>query len=200
MTSDPSKQDRPALDRFALDRAALAWAGEIVAQVRPEHLDGRTPCGAWTLRELLGHMIAHNHGFTASAHDAPVGGEVWDLLDFDGEARAAYDSSAAALNAAFAGPLPQKLEVYGYGAFPIATVLGMHIVDFVVHGWDVARAIGSDQSPEESLTEAAYQIMLQFPTGRPSKAFDVMLPVPDDAPVVDRLMAYVGRDPQWSPA
>jgi uncharacterized protein (TIGR03086 family) len=193
MTADPA-----AVDRFVLDKQALDWAGSIVAQVRPEHLDGPTPCGSWTLRELLGHMIAHNHGFAAGAIGTPRGADLWDRLDFDGEPAEAYDSSAAALTAAFAGPLPERIEVYGYGTLPVPTVLGMHIVDFVVHGWDVARSIGSTQMPAEALSDAAYQIMLRFPKDRPSKAFDAVVPVPADAPVGDQLMGYVGRDPQWT--
>ena len=60
------------------------------------------------------------------------------------ELHEAYRSSAPGVIEAFAQPrLPEKIEVYGYGTLPMRTVLGMHIVDYVVHGWDVARAIGS---------------------------------------------------------
>ena len=188
-----------SLDRFAFDRRALDWAGEVIAQVGPDDLDGPTPCGDWSLRELLGHMIAHNHGFAAAVLGRPVGGEVWDSIALEeSDIQSAYAASAEGLTEAFAGDIPQKITIHGYGAFGVSTVLGMHIVDFVVHGWDVAVSIGLDRMPDDELADAAYQIMLQFPTDRPNKAFDVMVPVPDDAPIGDRLMAYVGRDPHWS--
>jgi hypothetical protein len=33
---------------------------------------------------------------------------------------------------------------------------------------------------------------------RDSGQYGPAVPVPDDAPVVDRLMGFVGRDPAWS--
>jgi hypothetical protein len=34
---------------------------------------------------------------------------------------------------------------------------------------------------------------------RDSGQYGPAVPVPDDAPVVDRLMGFIGRDPQWQP-
>ena len=36
-----------------------------------------------------------------------------------------------------------RLAVYGYGTFPATVALNMHAVDFLGHGWDVARAVRS---------------------------------------------------------
>jgi uncharacterized protein (TIGR03086 family) len=186
------------VDRFEADRQALAWAGSVVAEVRPEHLDRPTPCPDWTLAQLLGHMVAHNHGFTAALRGAPVGAPVWDSVTLPpGEPAEVFDASAAGLTEAFAGAFPERIEVYGYGAFGVDVVLGMHIVDFVAHGWDVARAIGSDRRPDDALAGTALEIMKGFPDRRPNKAFDVVVPVPDDAPEPDRLMGWLGRDPGW---
>jgi uncharacterized protein (TIGR03086 family) len=186
------------MDRATICARILTATGEIVAAVRPEQLDGPTPCGAWTLRQLLGHMVGHNVGWAAAAAGDPVGAEAWDRLDVTDPA-AEYDAAAAAVAAAFAAPAADPIEVYGYGTLPLSTGMAMHIVDYVVHGWDVARSIGYRWHYDEELVDAAYRIMLRFPTSRPNKAFDVIVPVADDAPVTDKLMAYVGRDPQWSP-
>lgn len=186
--------------RIVLDRQAVDWSAQVVSEVKDSDLDNPTPCGGWTLRQLVGHMIGHNQGFAVAASGKPGAGDVWDALDFEGEPRDAYQRSAAAVTTAFAsGRLPEKMEVHGYGVLPSRTVLGMHIVDFVVHGWDVARSIGSTATPDAQLTQDAYAIMLAFPKGRPNKAFDVVFPVADDAPVLDRFIGYVGRDPQWMP-
>lgn len=186
------------MDRAAISARILTATGEIVAAVRPEQLDGPTPCGPWTLRQLLGHMIGHNIGWAAAANGDPVGAPAWDRLDVT-DPSVEYEASAQAVAAAFAEPRADPIEVYGYGTLPLSTGMGMHIVDYVVHGWDVARSIGYPWDYDEELVEAAYRIMLRFPTNRPSKAFDVMVPIADDAPVTDKLMAYVGRDPQWTP-
>jgi uncharacterized protein (TIGR03086 family) len=186
--------------RIDLDRRATAYSVEVVNQARESDLDRPTPCADWRLGQLLGHMIGHHQGWAASLTGAPVGAEVWDRTDFDGDMHETYRSAAAAVTAAFEqAELPEKIEVYGYGTIPIRTVLGMHIVDYVVHGWDVAAAIGSDTVPDQELTEAAFAIMKQFPTGRPSVAFDVMVPPAPDATTLEQLMAYVGRHPRWAP-
>ncbi len=185
--------------RIDLDRRATAYSVDVVDQARAADLDRPTPCAEWTLRQLLGHMIGHHLGWTASLTGAPVGGEVWDRTDFDGQLHEAYRSSAQGVVEAFAQPrLPEKIEVYGYGTLPLRTVLGMHIVDYVVHGWDVARAIGSPLVPDQDLTEAAFAIMKQFPTGRPNVAFDVMVDPKPGASALEQFMAYVGRDPEWT--
>lgn len=185
--------------RRALDRQALDWSAQVVAEVGDADLDNATPCGDWTLRQLLGHMIAHHHGFAAACAGSPVGAEVWDRLSYDGDLQDAYQRAVVAVGAAFDDPkLPEKVEVYGYGTLPAQTALAMHIVDFVVHGWDVARAIGYTGTPDEQLTADAYAIMQLFPKDRPNKAFGVMVPVSDDAPVIDQFVGYVGRDPNWS--
>lgn len=190
------------MDLLALDRAALAVTDRVVAAVRPEHLDGPTPCGDWTVRELLEHMAAHNHGFAAGARGFPVGGEVWDGLTIDDDdVCAAYAASAAAVTSAFeAAGLPDLIEVYGYGALPAPVAMRMHIVDFVVHGWDVARSIGVDPGIDEDLAASTLTIMRGFPGTRPNKAFGIIVDVPPSAPTVDRLMGFVGRDPAWHPS
>ena len=186
--------------RIALDRRATAYSVDVVNQALESDLDRATPCAEWTLRQLLGHMIGHHTGWAASMNGAPVGSEVWDRTDFEGELHQAYNASAAAVTAAFAQPeLTDKIDVYGYGTLPMRIVLGMHIVDYVVHGWDVAKAIGSATVPDQDLTEAAFAIMKQFPTNRPNVAFDVMVEPAPDASVLDQFMAYVGRDPRWAP-
>jgi uncharacterized protein (TIGR03086 family) len=188
-------------ERLEVDRRVLTATAEIVAAVTPDRLDGPSPCGDWTLRELLGHMVASNEGFAASAAGKAVGAEVWDRLSYDGEPFEAYQESAEAVSAAFEGADPEvRLDVFGYGKLPLSTCLGMHIVDFVVHGWDVARSIGWAGEIDPELVAAADEIMRAFPDGpRPSAAFGVKVPVPDDASRLDKLMGFLGRDPGWTP-
>lgn len=187
--------------RLDLDRRILTATAEIVAAVTPDRLDGPSPCAGWTLRDLLGHMVASNEGFAAAAAGKPVGAEVWDRLTYDGEPFDAYQESAEAVSAAFEGADPdERLEVFGFGKLPLSTALGMHIVDFVVHGWDVARSIGWNGAFDPELVAAADEIMRAFPDRpRPSASFGVKVPVPDDASRLDKLMGFLGRDPGWTP-
>ena len=44
-------------------------------------------------------------------------------------------------------------------------VLGFHIVDTVVHGWDVAHSLGRDYRPDDELVNLALAVAEQVPDG-----------------------------------
>ena len=122
----------------------------VVEQVRKEHLDLPTPCARWTLRQLLAHMIGQNHGFAAAADGELTDRTAWADREFGDEPAAAFAESSAAVSRSFArdGVLDSQMwlpEVRGGQMFPAATAIGFHFVDYVVHGWDVARAIGAER-------------------------------------------------------
>jgi hypothetical protein len=73
-----------------------------------------------------------------------------------------------------------------------------------VPGWDVARATGQPYACEPELLDAARSFLIQFaspdaPAG-PDVPFGPARLLPDDAPLLDRVVALAGRDTGWSPA
>jgi uncharacterized protein (TIGR03086 family) len=184
-----------------LDQRALAVAGGFVAAVTTEALARPTPCEGWTLDVLLRHMVSHNHGFAAAARGEPAQRTVWEDATLDPDPYGAYRASADEVVAAFAddGVLGRKLDIYSYGVFSAPVAFGMHFVDFLVHGWDVARSVGAVGVIDDDLSEAALAVALRWPYHRPDKAFGVKVDVPDDAPAHQRLVAYLGRPPDWQP-
>lgn len=82
-----------------------------------------------------------------------------------------------------------------------AEVAGVVALDeVIVHGWDIAVASGQHFSAEPELLQAAYGFVqptaAQSPQGTPG-LFGPPVPVPDDAPLLDRLLGLTGRDPRW---
>lgn len=189
------------MDLRDADRRALDQAGGFIAAVGPEDLARSTPCAGWTLEVLLRHMVSHNHGFAAAARGEAAQRAVWEDASLGDDPYQAYQDSAAELTAVFGanGVLDRKLEVYGYGVFAAPTAISMHFVDFLVHGWDVARSIGSPGELDEELSAEALRIALRWPYHRPDKAFGEKVEVPADAPTYQRLVGYLGRHPQWTP-
>jgi uncharacterized protein (TIGR03086 family) len=200
--------DVTALDFVGLDRDVLAAVDPILARVRPEDLDRPTPCTGWTLRDLLRHMVGHHRGFAAAARGAtPPDPAVWDAATIDeddpyGSYRAAADDVTAAFGE---DGLPgRKLAVHIYGTFPARIALTMHSVDFLGHGWDVARSIGAPDELDADLCTTGLAIAARWPdtpatwgTG-PQSPFRPRIAVPEDAPAYQRLMGFLGRDPQWT--
>jgi uncharacterized protein (TIGR03086 family) len=77
--------------------------------------------------------------------------------------------------------------------------------DLVVHGWDLARATGQEHrlDPEEveRLWPAAQAMDERMRTpgafGPGIVVFGPVVEVPADAPMPDRLLGLLGRDPYW---
>jgi uncharacterized protein (TIGR03086 family) len=194
------------MDILDLDRRALAAAGDQVARVSADQLGGPTPCLHWALRDLLAHLVAHNQGFAAAARGEAVPADVWDGRPVGDDPYPAYAESAKAASDAFAAPgaLDRQIELPGLGAFPLRIAIGFHFVDYLIHGWDVARAIGAASDPDGELTATALKFASRWPdsqeTRGPGAPFGPKVEVPAGAPPFDRLLGLLGRPPDWTAA
>ncbi|HEX2212841.1 MAG TPA: TIGR03086 family metal-binding protein, partial [Mycobacterium sp.] len=72
------------------------------------------------------------------------------------------------------------------------------LTEVVVHGWDVARASGQPYDVDASTAATVLPHVTQIAAEEPVEGlFDAAVPVADDAPVLDRIVALTGRDPGW---
>jgi uncharacterized protein (TIGR03086 family) len=73
--------------------------------------------------------------------------------------------------------------------------------EVLTHGWDVARASGQPYEPDHASLEAVYGFLAPFAGSGEEAAglFGPAVAVPDDAPLLDRVIGLTGRDPDWSP-
>jgi uncharacterized protein (TIGR03086 family) len=83
-------------------------------------------------------------------------------------------------------------------------VAGLVALDeIVIHGWDIARASGQEYDCDPASLEAVHGFVMQFsePGQEEARAglFGPVVEVPDDAPLLDRVIGLTGRDPAWSP-
>jgi uncharacterized protein (TIGR03086 family) len=183
------------------DRQAMKLVSEVVAQIRPEQLTWPTPCADWILYGLLRHLVSENLGFAAATTAGTDSSEVdWNAGRLGLDPIADYERAAEAHLAAFVPDhvLDRDMRIGVFGVVPGSIAIAMHLVDTVVHGWDVAKTIGVPYTPDEHLAGTALQIMKQFPGDRPSPAFDVQVEPGANATELDKLVAYVGRRPDWS--
>jgi uncharacterized protein (TIGR03086 family) len=78
--------------------------------------------------------------------------------------------------------------------------VGFLIMEFLTHGWDLATAIGRPFSYSDEAAELALKTGRQMlkPNYRgPGKEFGQEVPISDSAGAVDRLVAFLGRNPVW---
>ena len=192
-------------DIVRLDASAVRASVQVVSRTGPADLARSTPCAGWTLADLLALMTAQHHGFAAAA-----AGDGADLVRWQTGAPAAdpvgeYVTAAAGVVAAFGAPgvLDREFalpEISPQLRFPAEQAIGFHLVDYVVHGWDVARALGLRYDLEPALLAAALPIARSVPDGqnrrRPGASFAPGVTVTRGGRL-DQIVALLGRRPGW---
>ena len=192
-----------------LDRRAVALATEVVERVQDDDLDRPTPCEGWTVRDLLRHMAAQHRGFAAAARGRGDVAESWaPPAGSDTDPVEAHQAAAADVLVAFAAADLDAAELtlpdFGGRAFPARQAMSFHAIDYLVHAWDVGASIGAPVRPDDDLLPAALDITLAVPVGdartRPGAAFAPVLAGVDAEPDPwRRILATLGRDPDWRP-
>jgi uncharacterized protein (TIGR03086 family) len=178
----------------------------VIAAVTDDQLDAPTPMGQ-PVRVVLHHLLGLSVAFRDAAAKAtgpttstPPGPEEGPLPDgWRGELENRLGELAGAWRSADAW---DGMTMAGGVELP-ADVCGMVATDEVLlHGWDVARATGQPYRPTDAECEAVLPMVTPDPeapdgSGRDG-LFGLVVEVPDDAPIFDRVLGLAGRDPAWS--
>jgi uncharacterized protein (TIGR03086 family) len=182
--------------------------GALVRAVPDEALDRPTPCPDYCVGDLLDHVgglafafrAAATKDFTGITGDGPSGdasrlGDGWrERISDDLVAMAeAWREPDAWTGMTSAGGVDLPGEVAGLVALD----------ELVIHGWDVARATEQPYDAEADELEAVRAFvgpMAEAPPEQRAGLFGPVVPVPDDAPELDRIIGLTGRDPNWSAA
>jgi uncharacterized protein (TIGR03086 family) len=185
----------------ALDRAIASTAG-VVKGVGADQLAAPTPCTEWNVGALLNHMIgslwlcADLFADRAPRHaTAPGGLPAADLVGGD-PASAYAEASAAALTSARVGDTLTRTHATPFGDMPGPVLAGFTALDVVVHGWDLAKATGQTIDLDAELAAHVLAFAEQAITDdNREPRIGPAVPVGADAPVTDRLVAFLGRQP-----
>ncbi|MEV4702338.1 TIGR03086 family metal-binding protein [Actinoplanes sp. NPDC049316] len=183
-----------------LDERAVRATVTIVAGVSREDLSRPTPCAGWDLAALLAHMTVQHRGFAAAAAGRGADPALWVPAPLAADFAAGYAAAAEEVIAAFAAPdVPGRgfdLPEFGTRPIPGHLAIGFHLVDYLVHGWDVATALGVAYEPDGELVTAALPIVEAVPDDerrlQPGAPFAPALPDPGTGPF-GRLLALLGR-------
>ncbi|MFC4081177.1 TIGR03086 family metal-binding protein [Amycolatopsis samaneae] len=183
-----------------LDRRSLLILDELVATATPADLDLPTPCAGWTLADLLRHQVGENNGFAIAVRHGSA--PDWDG-DLGDHAYRAYAASVDAYLAAFADDavLDRTLTIGGLGDYPGHIAARMHLIDTVVHGWDLAKTLGRPYEPLPEAVRDALEFAERIPADpevrRQRGTFAPVVELAGDVPEFDRLLGLLGRSPGW---
>ena len=181
-----------------LDRAAAGFAAAL-SQVADDQWDAPTPNEGQTVRALVAHVVGGNlmaaiilGGGTREEGMAPFRRD-------DAELVAEFEESRRAQAAAFAAPgALEQTVAHPALDMPATMLLGFRLTEYGLHGWDLARAIGADDTIDPVVLEALWETLSpmegmmaasgMFGAGRSGD-------VGDDAPLQDRVLDLAGRRP-----
>ena len=172
-------------------RQLAAAMTDRIAAVTDSGWDSPTPCDGWSARDLVGHLLDVHGRFQSlvgrslvehpSVDEDPVGAwaAVRDQMqaDLDDPVRAAEEYDG-------------RLGRSTFGA----SVDGFVCFDLVVHGWDLARATGQDETiPPQEVGRIQEMVDRMGPMMLANGVIARQLePAPDASPQV-RLLASLGR-------
>jgi len=182
-----------ALDRF----------GELVASITDDQWDDPTPCTDWDVRALVNHIVWENEWAAELTPGIKSMDDVGSSLDGDrlgDDPLGAFHRAATASQDAFRvpGAMEKKAKV-SFGLMPVPEYLAQLYLDSVIHGWDLATAIGADATIEPEVAELLYAgVTAQadvVESNREAGFFGPSVQVDDDAPAAHKLLAFLGRQP-----
>lgn len=167
-----------------------------VAAVRSDQWENPSPCAKWTALEVVDHVI-DMHGVMLGEAIARTDDPLTDFREARRQVEEALGSERARSVVATPG-----------GQMTLEDHIDQVVSDdLVLHGWDLARATGQDETIPAADVERLWATAQSVPAdlmerfrmpdafGPGIEVYGAEIPVPEDAPLQDRLLGYVGRDP-----
>ncbi|MEU2116024.1 TIGR03086 family metal-binding protein [Streptomyces sp. NPDC016459] len=191
-----------------MDTIDLGAAAERVARlaegIGDERLGDPTPCPEYAVREVLAHVVGLGVAFRDAARKqfgpttrTPPGSSRPVLAD---DWRTALPKVLDELAAAWREPGAWEGDTQAGGIDLPAAVMGRIALDeLLIHGWDLARATGQAYEVSEEELRVSEALLTPADDSSDEAFFGPVVAVPDDAPLLDRVIGLSGRRPDWRP-
>jgi uncharacterized protein (TIGR03086 family) len=168
--------------------------------IGPDQWDLSTPCDHWSVREVVEHVVRGNHMAVLLLHGTSREDTLAAMAEpVPEDLPGAFDDSADRQQAAFDEPgSVERLCHHPVGDIPGSQLLGFRTGDLALHAWDLARAIGADDTLDPDVVTAMWSAMSPMASFIGETGFFGAGPsgtVPDDAPLQQRVLDLSGRRP-----
>jgi uncharacterized protein (TIGR03086 family) len=186
------------MHEVALLEGILTKTGNIIAGVRPDQRERVTPCPEFDVEALMNHIVGWIQVFDAGCNGRVFAGDP-ATYRCGPDAAHAFRASAASLIAGWEEHgLDRPVRVTS-GEMPGEMVFNMTVMEYFGHGWDLAVATGqpipyTEQEAIETLARAEATLPAEYRGD--SMPFGPIIPVNPDASSVDKLVAFLGRNPE----
>jgi uncharacterized protein (TIGR03086 family) len=178
---------------------------DVVAGVPEDAWGAPTPCDEWTARQVFNHARLDQQ-----AYGAAVTGTGWPDADpfhpvdgLEADVTAALEKVLVGVADVFAGlPVDAEEVATPLGPLPFRVAAAAAAMDAAVHAWDIAVATGQASPLDDDLAGgirlAADRLADHLRTS--FGVFAAAREVPEGAGRAEALLAFLGRDPHWTPA
>lgn len=185
-------------------RPAAAEFLRITSALAPAELAAPTPCAGYDVRALLNHLLYWGPWLAAAGRreepPAPGAGEAEAGL-VSGDWASALEKQTETLVDVFGTSSAwEGMTALGTARMPASVVGDMVLGEFVLHGWDLAKATGQELTcaPEAAAAVHASAVAM----GEQARSMGVYGPVvdvPATASPLDLALGASGRNPAWTP-
>jgi uncharacterized protein (TIGR03086 family) len=187
---------------------AARHLSDLLERIDDNQLGAPTPCGESTVGDILDHVNGLAQAFAAAATKdlGPVTStpRAPDAARLSPGWRVDIPNHTATLTQAWMDPAAwEGMTQVGGVSLPGEVAGRIALNEIVLHSWDLARAIGLPYQQDPGLLETCLaSLSAMYPPEdleRRKGIFASPVDVPADAPLVDRVVAFSGRDPRWNP-
>jgi uncharacterized protein (TIGR03086 family) len=182
---------------------ACQRTADLLANITDDHLAASTPCAKFVAGDVVHHLGGLALAFAAAAGKdrGPLTGAPpsVDAAQLDPDWRTSYPARLTELAQAWAEPGAwEGMTRIAAMDMPGEAVGLVALTEVVIHGWDLARATGQPYDADPATAEAVLVSVAEFAAQGPVQGlFGPAVPIADDAPVLERIIALSGREPAW---
>jgi uncharacterized protein (TIGR03086 family) len=187
----PAGPDSPPTDELDSAEATFGVLQNVLHPITNDDWSKQTPCREFDIARLTDHLMN-----SITVIGGAAGAELPERDASDSVERQVVGAARPALDAWHRRGLDGTVSL-GENEAPAQTMAGVLSLEFLVHAWDYAKAMGSSVSAPDSLTDYVMGLAKNIitPEGRVGAGFDDPIEVAADAGALDRLVAYTGRSP-----
>jgi uncharacterized protein (TIGR03086 family) len=183
--------DSPPTDELDSAEATLKVLQHVLHTIAADDMSRQTPCTEFDVTRLTDHLLN-----SVTVIGGAVDAELPRRDDTDSVERQIIAAARPALDAWHRHGLDGMVMI-GPDEAPAAVMAGVLSIEFLVHAWDYAMAVGRDVDATDSLAEYVLDLArgIITPEGRSNVGFDQAVEVPAGASAMDQLIGFTGRDP-----
>lgn len=157
-----------------------------------------TPVAEWVAGDVVRHLLEWFPPFLRAASDLVLPGS---STPSDAELSTAWRRRTRAIQQLLENTTPPKFDHPRIGPMPFDEAVDrFYTADVFMHSWDLARSSGQDDTLDPEVCAAMLAGMEPIEDViRSSGHYGARIEVPPDARAQDRLIGFIGRDPNWRP-